>query len=70
MSGYNQRIHASLGFDVRISENYAFYLKAIGRYYGLQDSKSVVLDAAANTSISYPAANSYSVMLELGVKGI
>lgn len=63
LNGYNHRIQASLGFDVRLSEDYAFYLKAIGRYYGLNKTEVV-------NTIAYPAANSYSVMLELGVKGI
>ncbi|MWV60918.1 hypothetical protein DCO58_12355 [Helicobacter saguini] len=63
LTGYNHRIQASIGFDVRMTEDYAFYLKAIGRYYGLNKTE------VANGN-SYPAANSYSVMLELGVKGI
>ncbi|MWV60962.1 hypothetical protein DCO58_12135 [Helicobacter saguini] len=63
LTGYNHRIQASLGFDVKMTENTAFYLRAVGRYYGLQNSTAV-------NNVSYPVANGYSAGLELGFKGI
>lgn len=63
LTGYNHRIQASLGFDVKITENTSFYLRAVGRYYGLQSSSAV-------NNVSYPVANGYSAGVELGFKGI
>ncbi|RDU62472.1 hypothetical protein CQA53_09255 [Helicobacter didelphidarum] len=67
LNGYNYGIHANIGFTTKITQDYSYYLKVVGQYYNLNDSKAVTLN---NQPINYPGANSFNVMLEMGVKGI
>lgn len=61
LNNYSYFLSASLGFTADISDKTAFYMKVIGKYYDLAASKVV-------SDMSYPAAHSFSAMLELGAR--
>lgn len=52
----------SVGFDYKISENTSLYVKAIGKYYHVG---TTMIDS----SLTYPIANSFSAMVEVGLTG-
>lgn len=61
INGYNYMIKASLGLAYSVTEKTEMYVKAIGKYYNLN---------AANTveNVSFPAANQFMAMLEIGFR--
>ncbi|MWV62176.1 hypothetical protein DCO58_05610 [Helicobacter saguini] len=66
ISGFNYGIQAHLGVEHLIGERISFFSKIIGKYYALNSSKNANFNGA---DISYPATNSYNIMLEIGING-
>lgn len=58
--GYNQRIMASLGMRVKISENLNFYVKGLSKYYSLNESRKA-------ENMSLPKSNAWHLGLEAGI---
>lgn len=62
LGGTNYMIKASLGYVSNITPNLGFYIKAIGKYENMSDSKLTA------TNVNYPASTNYVGMIELGLE--
>ena len=64
LNGYSQVFMASLGVQIKMTENTNFYFKGFGKYYDLGSSKSVQVN---NQAISMPNAKLWQAGVEAGI---
>lgn len=66
IDGFNYGIHANIGLSSKVGNHLDFYIMAKGRYYVINPSANVDINGAM---VGFPAAKSFNVMLELGIRG-